>query len=451
MGEGTFRAGGLASGLDTNLIVDQLTDLQRQPIRSLERKQEAFRIQLSGIASLKSGLESLKKAASSMSDEGVLGVTASSNSGFTATASPYSFAGSYSVRVDALAQTAKERTTAFASAAGEVTEGTLSLNIHGTDYDFSMAAGGTLADVVFAINQSSAPVSATILNDGTNSYLSITNTETGHEIGQPASSALTITENYTGGSGQTLGFASVQAASNALFNVDGVDFERTTNTISDVVPGTDIVLKNVTTVAEDLLQTIDLDKTEENLKTFVNAYNAMMSLIQGDLDVKDDADRAKSLAGDSSVKILQRSLQRMLTTEVTDAGTSVRTLSDIGITTERDGSLLFSRDKMEKAITRDAAALGTIFSGSNGISTQMVSLVDIQTDAEDGILTTRSEGLQESIDRIDLEVDQMEIRVENFRNALIAKFVAMENIVSGTQVSANFLSQVKFPGFTTES
>jgi len=451
MVESTFRAGGLASGLDTELIIEQLSALQRQPINNLLNKQDAFRIQLSGIGALRSALTSLESATSALGNKGVLGVSATSGAGFSATATAESNAGSYAVRVDNLAQAAKSRTGAFASADAEVTAGDITLSVRGTDYNVAIAEGATLADVAFAINQSSAPVSATLLNDGTNTYLSITTNETGHEIGQPPSSALTITENYTGTNGSALGLASIQVAENAQFNVDGIDFERTSNTISDVVPGTSLVLKGETTTAEELLQTIDLDATEENLKTFVDAYNSLMSLIQGDLDVGEGTDRSKSLAGDPSVKLLQREIQRMMTVEVTDAGVDVRTLADIGISTERDGSLLFDRGKMEKAIARDPAALGLIFSGSNGISTQIESLVEIQTDAEDGILTQRSEGLNESIDRIDIEVEQMEIRVEKFREGLIAKFVAMEQLISGSNVMGDYLSNVEFPGFTTDS
>ena len=47
------------------------------------------------------------------------------------------------------------------------------------------ATGSTLADVAFAIRQSGAPVTATVINDGTQNFLSIVNNETGYPLGGP--------------------------------------------------------------------------------------------------------------------------------------------------------------------------------------------------------------------------------------------------------------------------
>ena len=48
----------------------------------------------------------------------------------------------------------------------------------GTNYDVDIADGAALSDVALAIRQSGAPVSATVVNDGTNFYLSVLNNET---------------------------------------------------------------------------------------------------------------------------------------------------------------------------------------------------------------------------------------------------------------------------------
>ena len=50
----------------------------------------------------------------------------------------------------------------------------------GTDYQIDIGDGSTLADVAFAIRQSGAPVTATVINDGTQNFLSIVNNETGY-------------------------------------------------------------------------------------------------------------------------------------------------------------------------------------------------------------------------------------------------------------------------------
>jgi flagellar hook-associated protein 2 len=56
-----FRSGGLASGLDTNSIVQQLVQIERIPISKLQQKKSAQQTQLSSIGKVKSALSDLIK------------------------------------------------------------------------------------------------------------------------------------------------------------------------------------------------------------------------------------------------------------------------------------------------------------------------------------------------------------------------------------------------------
>lgn len=252
--EGSFRAGGLASGIDTNSIVDQLTEIQRAPIRQAQRRQEAFKVQLSGIANLSSRLQALETATQDLVAGGVLSSSATEGTtGFTATAESGAPVGTFDIRVDQLARAAKARGSAFASPTDAITAGTLSLDLGGTITDITIDEGDQLTDIAFKINQSDANVTASLLNDGTNTYLTITTDQTGFEIGQPAASALTITESYTGATGSALGLGIVQDARNAQLEVDGLAIERRSNSLTDIVPDVTIALNEVTTAVETLV------------------------------------------------------------------------------------------------------------------------------------------------------------------------------------------------------
>ena len=158
----TFQAGGLASGLDTNTIVDKLVQIQSRPLDLLRKRQGALRTQVSLLGELASKLSALRDAARSLADGGVLALKpTSANVSFTASPGSNAVAGSYSVQVTALAQAAKARSQAFA--AGEVVQGgTLSLTVQGTAYAVTVADGSVLEDVAAAIRLSGAPVSAVV-------------------------------------------------------------------------------------------------------------------------------------------------------------------------------------------------------------------------------------------------------------------------------------------------
>jgi hypothetical protein len=81
-----FRAGGLASGLDTNAIIDGLTKLEQRPLDRLRTQQTGFKTQVSLIGTLVSKIGTFYSAAKALSEGGALGVKiTSTNTDFTAT------------------------------------------------------------------------------------------------------------------------------------------------------------------------------------------------------------------------------------------------------------------------------------------------------------------------------------------------------------------------------
>ncbi|MFL5302441.1 MAG: flagellar filament capping protein FliD, partial [Anaeromyxobacteraceae bacterium] len=324
----SFNAGGLASNIDTNSIVDSLVKLQQRPIDLLRGQQSALRSNVSILGDLASKLSALGDAAQALATGGVLGVkTASANTSFGAVAGSGVAAGSYAVQVDTLATAAKERSVAFAPSA-TVRAGALDLVVDGVHYPTkaadgtpypaaSWADGASLADVATAIRASGAPVNATVLFDGANSYLSVTRRDTGF-AGADATKGLVIAESATGISGQPLGLAPLKDGSgqdilptNATFRVDGLSFTRASNVVADAIPGATLTLKSAGGAAEGLTFENDVDATTKKLQTYVDAYNAVIGAVQRQLSPAADTDRASTLAGDSLVRSLQGELQAL--------------------------------------------------------------------------------------------------------------------------------------------
>jgi flagellar hook-associated protein 2 len=439
--DSTFRVGGLASGLDTNSIISELVSIESQPISALQKRQQAMQTQVSTLGTLISKLSDLSTAVQALGSGGAVGTkVTSTNVGFSAVSGSNAAAGSYDVTVNGLASAAMARSQAFDSGAAPVTGGTLTLGINGTNYDVSIADGESLADVAFAVQQSGAPVNATVLSDGTHSYLSITNQNTGYTIGGNPSDALTITENSTGTAGQALGLATIKQAANASVTVDQLTFTRQSNTLTDVIPGVTLTLRGQTASSETLAVENDTDATAKNLTNFVNAYNGVMSLIQHQLQVDPSADRSSLLTGDTALRSLASRLQGLLTTQV-GAGT-VRTLADLGVKSAQDGTLSLDNAVLASAIARDPSAVNNLFSDvTSGLSGLTKSLVDSATDPVDGTLILDQNGINSSIKDMTDQMATMQTRVDTYQQELVDEFAAMEQVVSGLKATGNFLNQ----------
>ena len=447
MAAAAFSVGGLASGLDTNTIIDKLMQLEAIPITLLQKRQAAFNTQISRLGDIKSKLADLTTAAKSLATSGAVATSVSSSQGgFDAVTGTGAVAGRHTIRVTSLASAAQARSQSFDSATAPVTGGTLAFNVQGTAYSVAISDGMGLSDVAFAIRQSGAPVSATVLNDGTHSYLSVLNNQTGFPATGTAPDALSMTETSTGILGQRLTAPAtsliVQAATNSAFTVDGLPISRQSNSVGDVIPGVTLNLKALTSSPETLVVGNNIDATKANISKFVDSYNSAMGMVQGQLVSTVGSDRSATLAGDPTIRSLQNSLQLLVTKQVSGAG-AVRTLADIGVKTGRDGMLTLDSAVLGKALDKDANAVNDLFSkASTGLGTFTETTVKRYGDLLTGLLTTRTKGLQDSVAKLDTQITNLQMRVDAKRTELVNQFTQMERVISGLKASGTFLDQM---------
>lgn len=450
----TITTGGLASGLDTNSIIDKLVQIESRQITLLQQQQSGVKAQVSALGELASKLGALQAAAQALGDTGALGVkTTSTNTTFTATGTSTALPGSFSVNVQQLATSARSRSQAFTG--DSVRGGTLTLSLRGSTYDVTVTDGMTLADLTYAIRQSGAPVAANVFDDGIgNRYLSLTARDSGYPQAGPPGAALGVSFAATGSLGTIPAFTTTDAQ-NAHLTVDGILFERTSNTVGDVVPGASLTLGRVSDgvtppgtpggdpsggTAETLTMATDATATQGKLKGFVDAYNALMSLVQKQLAVSQSADRGANLSGDSTVRNLQGRLHSLISTSATGLASGIRTLADLGVKTGRDGTLSIDATALSAALGKDASAVNGIFStATTGIAAVVTAMNTTFTRSGDGLLTVRQDTLNSQIEQLTDSMSAQQKRVELFRQTLVRQFTAMENVVSQWKTVGSFL------------
>lgn len=432
-----IQAGGLASGLDTNSIIDSLVSLQKQPITQIEDRMKAVKVRVSALATLTSQVKALGSALDDLSANGVRSASVTSkNTAFTATPLSGAVPGRFSVQVEQLASAAKARSGLLPSETAPVRGTTLAFSIDGTTTNVEIADGTPLDDVAKQLNSAGLPITASVLFDGEKGVLSLSRTTTGHAVGSAPATALSITETVTGSTGTALGLTTT-AAKNTVAHIDGLRFERKTTTLGGAVPGVTIEASAEGGPAEVLTVAEDNTKTKERVQKFVDAYNAIAKNIQAELNVTADTDRSKTLAGDTSFRLLQGQLQRTLTTSLGSG--ALQTLADIGLKTGRDGSLSLDAAALTKALARDGAGVDRLFSKTGAVGVAISNVVSGFTDA-DGILPQRTTSYNAETRRLEDDKIKKEARLETFRAQLVAQFTAMERIVSSMNSTSSFLT-----------
>jgi flagellar hook-associated protein 2 len=436
--------GGISSGIDTKAIIQATIAAQRVPINQLNTKKSGYNAQISNLGQLASKLSELQTLAKDMSKtSNVLAFTfgIGDDKVIGATADGAASAGRYDLEVTQLAQAEKNRSTAFASNFSEVRAGTLTIQTPGDDaVEVTIDEGMTLEDLVDRINGSGAKVDASIVRDGTSSFLQLTASESGHEIGGSADDAIVLTENYTGVAGQALGLTQVVQAKNATFTVDGLPIESRTNKPTDVLPGLELDLKKLGTSTLEVAP--DKAGTKEKMKAFVDLVNGVMDLVKSSTRTSDGARKAEP---DPTIERLGTELRSLLIESVPGLPSDRNSLARIGLSMNATGKLEIDNTRFDAALDKDIRSIGRLFTNSeDGLSTKLESILERYTESVDGVLTNRKKALNGRVDQLDQQMERMETRLGRTQSTLERQFAAMEQALAGIQAQGQALTSLLY-------
>jgi flagellar hook-associated protein 2 len=224
----------------------------------------------------------------------------------------------------------------------------------------TLAASATVSDFATALNALTG-VSASIVNKGSGTYSLVVKSSTG------VSNALSIAStsgNFTT-TAQSSGLASQQivAASDAAFTVDGVSLTREINVVSDLFDGATITLNSVTAAGSvvSISGTEKVALAQVEITAFVAYINEVRStlteLTKRGLNGADPG----ALAGDLTANTIKQKLSRLTTEPIVGFGDTAIYLSDLGVETERDGSLSLDATTFKNSFALDPSKYKAIF------------------------------------------------------------------------------------------
>jgi len=368
---------GIGSGLDINALVTDLANAAKQPKADLIAKRDtANKAKVSALAQVSGGIDSFASALSSLITGGTLfsQPSVSDPSVFTASAIPGARLGglSASVEVRQLAKAQNVVSDPLLLRTDPVGQGVLTITTSAGSFDATItAANDNLDGLAKAINDSAAGVTASVVTDSTGARLMIK--------GQ-SGEAKAFTLSVPGGTSSGLErFASgamtlAQAAQDAIVNLDGVEVKRATNSFNDVISGVQIDLKSAkpgTIVAVGL--TRPTAAIGQGIQDFVSAYNQLMAMI-ADATKTSATGEVGALRGDLGVSTLQQQLAKLPTTILSSTGSGVHTLAEIGVRTNRDGTLSLDSVKLQSALAADPDGVEALFNPSQYSSSPFLAV-----------------------------------------------------------------------------
>ena len=408
-----ITATGIGSGLDLNGLVTQLISAQSEPAnRRLDVREADFQARISAYGSLKSSLSDFRSALSSItapSSFSSRSTTSSDSDSVTATASNAASASTYAVEVSQLAQSQKLASDVFTDSSTIVGEGVLTFrfgtfdsggNTFTADADRDIGTvtidntNSSLTGIRDAVNAAGIGITASIINDGAGSRLvfgststgassSIEVTVSGDSVGSDTDtdglSKLAFDPTSSAGSGKNL--SQTAAALDANFTIDGLTLSQSSNTLTDVVDGVTLNLLKVTTGPVSIDVSRNTDAATSAVQQFVGSFNQLAATFKSLSGFDADSQQGGVLLGDAVLRTIESNVRQIMTGVVDGLDAAdVRSLSDIGVTTQADGTLALNTSRLNEAMDRNPDAVASLF-GVNGLVTDSTVSFDGATES----------------------------------------------------------------------
>nr|WP_321468866.1 flagellar filament capping protein FliD [uncultured Desulfobulbus sp.] len=440
----TIQFGGLATGLDTSTIIEQLMEIERAPVTRLEADQTWLNNRLEAFQELDTRLKSFSDKIKDLNYSSTLlkrSVKQSSEEFVSASANSKAITGaSYQVEVVSVAQVQKsvsedgyadKDTARFGT-------GSLSFTVGGSSRSITLTDdNNSLEGLASAINEADIGISAAIINtgDAANPYrLSLTGTDVATEFSMD-------TSGLNGNEALSIG-TPVQETSKALIRVDTVEITSDSNTLTEAIPGMTLDLLKA---EEGTTTTLNVSVDKENIKTaiaaFAEGYNEVISFITEQSAF--NGSEGGVLGGDASINAVKRQLQNLLTETTTNSGI-FKTMSQLGFETQKDGTLVVNETTLNSAINNNLDDVATLLAGETGvtgIATKFKNYLYDTTNSGTGLYKIKKDSITSNLNKIDTSITKTEARLEMRQKMLEAQFSAMETLVSGLNSQSTYLTQ----------
>jgi len=428
-----ITSSGVGSGLNVESIVSQLLAFERQPLNALQRKKADYESDLSAYGRLSSAVSTFQTAMGkldSLSDFRLFSAVPADETAYTASASSLAATGTYDVQVDRLAEAHKIKSKAFADVDTATVGGAdLTLTIGADSFTVTGAGSLTLEGLRNAINDAADNVGVTasiISENATSNYLVLTSDNTGTDSAITLSGTVADAANLNPTNINTIANLDSQVLVDNTFTIS-----RSTNTITDAIPGVTLNLKSTSVGNVNLKIDRDSESVTGVVQEFIDSYNALEDTI--------NKLRLGELSGDNALLSIENSLKSVFNTPAVGLTTSNNYLVQVGVAFDKNGKLTLDSEDLQSAIDTDFDGLAELFADDNqGFAFRLKQAAD-NILLPDGLIDSREDGVNRSIDSTESRIDREEFRLELVEKRIRAQFTALDALVGTLTSTGDFL------------
>lgn len=320
-------------------------------------------------------------------------------------------------------------------------DGSLDVTIDGVVHSVALSSllqGGEtelgLDDLAARLNENFAgaglDLQAVVKGEGANrtlAYVSTSGTARSLDVaGSGSLAALAASGTVQSGAGF------ITQAADASFELDGLALTSKTNTVTSL---SGLTIKLQAEGTSTLSVSANTDGIAGSVESFVMAYNTLLTVTNGLTKVTQTTDKdgnpttqAGALVADSGLRSLMSQIRSALVAPAAGAG-NLRVLADLGVSTNRDGTLAVDKSKLSEAVKTNPGEIKELFTGESGLLDRIGDLTTVYT-GTGGLLASREKSLNSALENLAKDQGVLDRRIEKLTLTLFGKFNAMDNLVA---------------------
>lgn len=430
---------GLASGFDTTALINAITGVTAAQKLPLERRVGELQDRVEKLAELSSRLGAMADLADGLVDPDTLlplSAHLSAEGQLAVRTGESDLTGSFQVQVHTLARGASLRSAGFADpdALGAIGEGTLTVSVGGIEsevvIDGSNSSLQGLADALDAVDG----IRAYVVDTGASAdpYRIVV-------LGEQSGAAHAVTVDSSGLVGADPAIEVLSQAADAHLTLDGLDLYSATNAFEDVLPGVSFDAQAVGADAVTLTLARDVEGLGDRLQSFVDAYNEVIGYHDAQTAFNPEAGIRGGLVGEASARRVVDELGGLVVAAYAGAG-ELEALSQLGLSTGRDGKLTLDRDALAAALdARYDDVVGLLTAEDGPLAAIRDRVRDVYVDADGGVIASRTDTVEELIADTRARIEALDGRVAREAERLRARFTSLELTMARLQSTSSFL------------
>ncbi|EPE37896.1 flagellar filament capping protein FliD [Candidatus Photodesmus anomalopis] len=230
--------------------------------------------------------------------------------------------------------------------------------------------------------------------------------------------------------GTNLSMIQVQQARNSKATIDGITtISNPENIIENSIFGVKFILKSTTKENEpetEVEVTHNEKKVLKSIEELVESYNQLYKKLKAFEEFNPKTGKSGVLASDNVIRNINSNFKSLFSSKIESDDKEIQSLTELGITTTRQGTLEINYDILNKQLKTNFNKLSNFFNGNQGFLRRTENTIENMMKIT-GAIRVREKSLMKKNHRLLDEQLTLDHRMKALEKRTRAKFTLMQN------------------------